>query len=245
MKLSVTTAIVSVLGAALIGLLVYGISTQAANRTLDEDVQHGEHPTAPLAQLSVPALSGDGHTKLAAYRGKVVLLNFWASWCTGCQEEAKLLERAQHELVLHDATVLGVTWEDPTTDSLRFVKKYGLTFPNYHDANGELVGAFGTRQLPESFVIDRKGDIVQISRGEIGSGFVQKAVEVAKSEARTSAAYGRGKGAPAASGRGAGASAAYGRGKGAPAASGRGAVASAAYGRGAAADSKSSAGHPK
>lgn len=187
MKLSLTTAIVSVLGAALIGLLVYGISTQAANRTLDEDLQRGEPPAAPLQHLSVPALSGHGHMTLSAYRGKVVLLNFWASWCSGCQAEAKLLERAQHELAPHDATVLGVTWEDPTPDSLRFVKQYGLTYPNYHDANGELVSAFGTRQLPESFVINRKGVIEKIARGEIGSQFVQQAVKLAESETTTAA----------------------------------------------------------
>jgi cytochrome c biogenesis protein CcmG, thiol:disulfide interchange protein DsbE len=180
MKVSLPTVVVSIVGAALIGLLIYGVTNQAANRTLDEALAHGEPPTAPMANASVPAISGDGHTTLAAYRGKVVLLNFWASWCTGCQQEAKLLERAQHELSPHGATVLGVTWQDPTTDSLRFVKEYGLTFPNYHDANGELVNAFGTRQLPESFVINREGKIEDIERGEIGPEFVKRALAVAE-----------------------------------------------------------------
>ncbi|MHB1537877.1 MAG: TlpA family protein disulfide reductase [Solirubrobacteraceae bacterium] len=180
MKLSLTTLIMSLLGAALIGLLVYGLSVQAPNRTLDEDLERGQHPKAPLAHLSVPALSGAGKTTLASYRGKVVLLNFWASWCSDCREEASLLEHAQRQLAPHDATVLGVTWEDPTTASLRFVKKYGLTFPNFHDANGELVSAFGTRQLPESFLINREGNLVKISRGEIGPGFVRSAVALAE-----------------------------------------------------------------
>ncbi|MHB1809651.1 MAG: TlpA disulfide reductase family protein [Solirubrobacteraceae bacterium] len=180
MKLSLTTTIVSMLGAALIGLLIYGVSTQAANRSLDEEIAHGAHPQAPLAQTSLPALSGQGRMTLASFRGKVVLLNFWASWCTACQEEARLLERAQRELAPHGATVLGVTWQDPTTDSLRFVKKYGLTFPNYHDANGELVSAFGTRQLPESFLINRRGEIVKISRGQIAAEFVKQALSVAE-----------------------------------------------------------------
>lgn len=188
MKLSLTTVIASLLGAALIGLLVYGVSSQAPNRTLDEDLQRGEHPKAPLANVSVPALSGGGKTTLASYKGKVVLLNFWASWCVGCQEEAKLLEHAERELAPHDATVLGVTWEDPTTASLRFVKQYGLTYPNYHDANGELVSAFGTRQLPESFLINRNGEIEAIERGEIGPPFVKKALALAEANGGTTAA---------------------------------------------------------
>jgi cytochrome c biogenesis protein CcmG, thiol:disulfide interchange protein DsbE len=179
-RLSLMTIVISLVGAALLGLLVYGVSSQAPNRTLDEALARGEHPKAPLANVSVPPLSGRQSMKLAAYRGKVVLLNFWASWCVGCQQEAKLLERAERELSPHDATVLGVTWEDPTTDSLRFVREHGLTFPNFHDANGELVSAFGTRELPESFLINREGEIVDIERGEIGEGFVKRALAVAE-----------------------------------------------------------------
>ena len=182
MKLSLTTVVVSLVGAALIGLLAYGISSQAPNRTLDEALLRGEHPQAPAAHLSVPALSGNGHTTLAAYRGKVVLLNFWASWCVPCQAEAPLMERAERELAPHDATVLGVSWQDPAVDSLRFVKQYGLTYPNYHDPNGDLVSAFGTHQVPESFVINRQGEIEDISRGEIETAFVKRALAVAEAK---------------------------------------------------------------
>lgn len=180
MKPSLLTVVASLVGAALLGLLIYGVTGQAANRTLDEALARGEQPPAPMQTASVPALSGDGNTTLAAYHGKVVLLNFWASWCVDCQQEAKVLERAQRKLERHGATVVGITWEDPTTDSEKFVREYGLTFPNYHDANGELVSAFGTRELPESFLINRNGDIEDIARGEIGQGFVKRALAAAE-----------------------------------------------------------------
>ena len=174
---------VSLGGACLIGLLVYGVTTQSASRTLDEARAHGLHPVAPQATRALPVLSGSaGATgSLAAYRGKVVVLNFWASWCVPCQTEAPLLERAQSRLAAHDATVLGVTYLDASTDSRGFVREHRLTYPNLRDTTGEFAHAYGTDQLPESFVVDRHGDIVAISRGEIDQQFLNKAITLAES----------------------------------------------------------------
>ena len=88
-------------GACLIGLLVYGVTTQSASRTLDEAVAQGQHPAAPAghAHAARALRRCRGHrASLAAYQGKVVVLNFWASWCEPCQTEAPLLERAQGQL---------------------------------------------------------------------------------------------------------------------------------------------------
>ena len=104
---------------------------------------------------------------LASLRGKVVVLNFWASWCEPCQVEAPLLERVQSSLRQHDGTVLGVTYLDASPDSQSFVRRYHLTYPNLRDNNGTFARSYGTDQLPESFIINRQGRIVAISRGEI------------------------------------------------------------------------------
>lgn len=183
MKLPVPTVLISIAGAALIGLLVYGVTSQAPNRTLDEQVASGVHPPAPDAAHMLPRLGSSGKTSLKAFRGKVVLLNFWASWCVPCQHEAPLLAKAERQLSGHGATVLGVTFEDASTDSESFMRKYKLTYPSLRDSTGEFASAFGTRQVPESFLINRTGDIVAIARGEIGEPFVKRAVSLAESSA--------------------------------------------------------------
>jgi cytochrome c biogenesis protein CcmG, thiol:disulfide interchange protein DsbE len=173
--------LISIAGACLIGLLVYGISNQAANRTLDNLVAEGRHPAAPDAGALLPVLGGHGLSSLAALHGKVVLLNFWASWCPPCQTEAPLLQRAQATLQRSGGTVLGVTTKDVTTDSERFLAEHHLTYPNLRDANGKFSNSYGTNQLPESFLIDRAGHIVALERGEIEQKFIARALTLARS----------------------------------------------------------------
>jgi cytochrome c biogenesis protein CcmG, thiol:disulfide interchange protein DsbE len=171
----------SLLGACVVGLLVYGVSARSASRTLDESVAHQGRPPAPQATRTLPLLVGSGTSSLASLRGKVVVLNFWASWCEPCQVEAPLLQRAQSALARHNGTVLGVTYLDASPDSLRFVRKYHLGYPNLRDADGSFAHAYGTDQLPESFLVDRQGNIRALSRGEIDQSFLDRAVALAQS----------------------------------------------------------------
>jgi cytochrome c biogenesis protein CcmG/thiol:disulfide interchange protein DsbE len=170
--------IASLAGIALVGLLVYGVSAQSASRTLDELVASGRYPAAPQAARQLPVLGGGG-AALDSFKGKVVLLNFWASWCEPCRTEAPLLERAQRTLQTHRATVLGISDLDASPDSESFVRQYHLTYPELRDGNGAFARSYGTNQLPESFVIDRTGRIVAISRGEVDQAFVMQAIALA------------------------------------------------------------------
>lgn len=92
-----------------------------------------------------------------------------------------MLEHAQGTLERHDATVLGVTYQDASPDSESFVRRYHLTYPNVRDTTGEFARSFGTRQVPESFVINRHGRVVAIARGQIEQAFVNRALALAES----------------------------------------------------------------
>jgi cytochrome c biogenesis protein CcmG/thiol:disulfide interchange protein DsbE len=171
----------TLLGACVVALLIYGVSAQSASRTLDELVARKHYPLAPNASRKLPVLGDKGRSSLAALRGKVVILNFWASWCEPCQLEAPLRESAQRRLEARDGTVLGVTYLDASPDSEGFVRRYHLTYTNLRDNTGAFAHSYGTDQLPESFVINRQGKIVAISRGEIDQAFLNHAVALAES----------------------------------------------------------------
>jgi cytochrome c biogenesis protein CcmG/thiol:disulfide interchange protein DsbE len=172
--------LISLAGACLIGLLIYGVSNQAASRTLDNLLAEGKRPLAPDASRLLPVLGGHGLRSLASLRGKVVILNFWASWCPPCRTEAPLLQRAEGPLQKVGGTVLGVTYEDTVPDSEEFIHGHHLTYPNLRDDAGEFAHSYGTDQLPESFIVDRSGHIVALERGEIEQKFIAKALALAR-----------------------------------------------------------------
>jgi cytochrome c biogenesis protein CcmG, thiol:disulfide interchange protein DsbE len=174
-------AITIAVALAAVGLFVFGLSNQGASRALDNAVADGQRPVAP--DRTLPMLGAPGSRSLADYRGKVVVLNFWASWCAPCAAESAILETAERQLAASgQGTVLGVTYKDFASDSLAFIHTHGLTYPSLRDGTGGLANAFGTEALPETFVIDRDSHIVAISRGQITrQSFLTQAI--AKAEA--------------------------------------------------------------
>lgn len=170
-----TAPIIAALTAlAILALLVYGVLGVGASSTLDDAVKRGERPEAPVREL--PTLEG-GTASLADFRGKPVLLNFWASWCEPCKDEAPVLRRAHKRLEAAGGTVLGVTVSDQSDDSRAFLREHDLPIPSLRDVEGALGREYGTTGVPETFAIDREGRVAAISRGSVNEAFVDEALE--------------------------------------------------------------------
>ncbi|HEV3377596.1 MAG TPA: TlpA disulfide reductase family protein [Thermoleophilaceae bacterium] len=160
---------VAVLGVvvALVALLAYGLASNEPG---------GEVAGEPAPALELPRLSGDGVGSLEDYRGRVVVLNFWASWCEPCREESPLLQRWHERLEKRGATVLGVDALDEIGHARAFIEEYGLTYPMLRDGDGSTREPFGIVGFPETFVIDRDGRIAAIQRGPVTAEFMRERV---------------------------------------------------------------------
>ena len=179
-RLGPVSWIVVALSAGLLALLVYGVVNTGVDNSLDDAVRKGQRPLAPGTAVALRKLDGEGRMSLAQLRGKVVIVNFWASWCDPCKGEAPLLQRAQKRLEREGGTVLGVTYKDRASASRDFAREFGYTFPSLRDDELKLAPKFGTIKLPETFVLDRAGRVVAISRGEITDfKFLTRAIDEA------------------------------------------------------------------
>ena len=152
---------------AVVGLLVFGLVSKGSS-----GVALGEAaPTAPLQQLE-----GGGTQSLADHRGRWVLVNFWASWCLPCREEAPALERFQRQHGGPRFTVLGIDSRDLSSDGRDFVRQYGLTYPQLRDGDGSAAHDFGTTGVPENFLIDPAGKVRLLVRGPVSEKYLRDAV---------------------------------------------------------------------
>ena len=111
----------------------------------------------------------DGTTiKLEELRGKVVFLNFWASWCPPCRAEARTLEAAWQQYKDRDVVFLGVNIQDREENAREFLNEFGVTYWNGRDAVGKIAIDYGVWGLPETFFIDREGRITFKQVGALG-----------------------------------------------------------------------------
>lgn len=148
-------ALVSLAGAALVALLIYGVAALGTNRTLDQDLHEGRHPAAPDATHTLPVLDGSGSGSVAAYRGHVVLLNFWASWCEPCVVELPSLLQLHHDQP--NLAILAVSIDEDPDAYSSFILHRHVDLITVRDPSESVAKIYKTEMWPETYVIDRKG----------------------------------------------------------------------------------------
>jgi cytochrome c biogenesis protein CcmG/thiol:disulfide interchange protein DsbE len=123
-------------------------------------VAHGSGKTAEPKNFTLERLDKPGKLELASLRGKVVVLNFFASWCPPCKSEAPDVESLWKQYRSKGVVVVGVDSKDFSGDARSFMRRYGLTYPVVRDGDGSLWDPYGVKALPETRVIDRRGKYV-------------------------------------------------------------------------------------
>jgi cytochrome c biogenesis protein CcmG/thiol:disulfide interchange protein DsbE len=174
MRRTITTLAASVLALLLIGLLVFGVLQTGDDSSLDQAVARGERPAAHDAAL--PLLDGGATRQLADYRGGWLVVNFFASWCGPCADEAPLLNRLQHRLAGR-GTIIGVAWNDASADTREFVHEHGVHYPIMRDVDRSFGDAYGVNGVPETFVIDPRGRIVALNRSQLTPAWIATAID--------------------------------------------------------------------
>lgn len=144
--------------ALLLALLGWQVLRTDEGRALGDQVNSGKRPAAPA--FTLPRLGSGQEIALASLRGKAVVLNFWASWCGPCKDEAPMLEAAWKRYRDRGVVVLGVDAQDFDVDAKRFVDRADITYPIVRDKHGSTLGHYGVTGFPETWFVDRAGRLV-------------------------------------------------------------------------------------
>jgi len=152
--------VITIVG-GLAALLAYGFT---------RDARYIRSPLIAKRSPSFTLTLFDGKViRLEDFRGKVIFLNFWASWCVPCRAEAKTLEAAWQSHKDRGVVFLGIDIQDKEEDARAFIKEFGITYLNGRDASGKIAVDYGVWGIPESFFIDRSRGITYKHVGEIGA----------------------------------------------------------------------------
>jgi len=162
-------------------LLVFGVLAQSPSTTIDDSLAQDQAPPAPAFSLALlrqgdlpkaldSQLAGalrDGRVSLRELRGVPVVLNFWASWCVPCAQEAPLLERTwRAQARPRGVLFLGLNMQDITSDADSFMNRFGVDYLNIRDPHNDVARQYGVTGLPETFFIGRSGQVVGHVIGE-------------------------------------------------------------------------------
>jgi cytochrome c biogenesis protein CcmG, thiol:disulfide interchange protein DsbE len=179
---------------AFIGLLAYGLLASGSSTRIDESLAEGEAPLAPSFDLEVlepgalpgrlrgdvgPAI-GDGRLALEELEGTPLLLNFWASWCIPCREEAPLLQRGWERFGPSGVLFLGLNMQDLTDDARDFLEEFSITYPTIREPSNEVARSYGATGIPETYFISGRGRVVSHVIGVLSQDQLRAGIRAAR-----------------------------------------------------------------
>ena len=170
---------------ALAVLIVLGWAF-VAGRGLGRDPKVVQSPLLgkPVPAFRLPLLGGSGQLDSASMRGDVVVVNFWASWCVPCVEEAPELQAFAERWVGRGVQMVGIVYADEEPKAVAFRDRFGLTYPQVMDPGGRTAIDFGIFGIPETYVIDSNGIVMAKLIGAVDTATLEGVVASVK-EGRT------------------------------------------------------------
>jgi cytochrome c biogenesis protein CcmG/thiol:disulfide interchange protein DsbE len=168
----VIAGIAAVLVLAVIALLVVGLVNNGVGSRIDDALAAGERPEAP--GFTLPLLTDDPdlgpagtEVSLTDLEGRPVVLNFWASWCDPCREEAPILEEVWRDYRGRGVVVLGIDTQDLSENAIAFLDETATTYPSVRDGSSRAEKDYETTGVPETFLIDQDGRIALRFVGQV------------------------------------------------------------------------------
>lgn len=169
LSIAATVLIVGVAGLFFIGL---SLSAQVGRRpsvgTLAPDLTLKLYPNTDVDKRASFTLSDS--------RGKIVVLNFWASWCVPCRDEASALENIRRAYSPEQMALIGIGYLDTEADALRFISEFGLSYPNGPDIEQRIARLYRITGVPETFVIDHTGIVRNVFLAPINEAQLRDAI---------------------------------------------------------------------
>src|SRR4030042_680726 len=159
-----------------VGLIVLGLVAAGVIAKVDSSYDYSVIPSAvnfPAPELSLNNLDGE-RVSISDFQQQVLLINNWATWCPPCRDEMPTLVKYFNEHNEQRFMLIGIDAGDPIGEVEQFVEEYDITFPILLDPNNKSLIVFNNENLPSSYVIDRKGNVVLAWTGPISKGTLEK-----------------------------------------------------------------------
>ena len=129
----------------------------------DMDILKTPHITSPI-EISLMDLNGK-KIRLSDFKGKIVFLNFWTTWCVPCRLEMISMEKLHTRLKDKDFVMVAIDLQEPAAPVKKYLKEYQFTFMTLLDSNGDMGLMFGIRSIPTTLILDKKGMIIGVAVG--------------------------------------------------------------------------------